>query len=146
MEIAKELTIGKWFGEGVDPLKPEEIGILYRSGKGTRWNLLARLRDQLEASGIPTVWLTENLDARHRIGEKAAKVTTIHASKGLQYRAVILLFAGECPETANGETEPEERRLFYVALTRAEDYLVVTWSKKSLFVSEMTQAGKVREV
>ena len=57
---------------------------------------------------------------------------TIHASKGLEFPAVYI--AG-CEENllphANSLNEPalsEERRLFYVGITRAKKYLTLTWS------------------
>lgn len=57
---------------------------------------------------------------------------TIHASKGLEFSAVYI--AG-CEENllphANSLKEPalsEERRLFYVGITRAKKYLTLTWS------------------
>jgi hypothetical protein len=145
-EIAARLISGHWFGQQVTPLRPEEIGILYRSGKGPKWELLSRLRDKLNASNLPTVWLTENLDARHRMGEKALKITTVHGSKGLQFRAVLFIFAGECPDLTGGNTEDEERRLFYVALTRAEDYLALTWSRDAGFITDIKASGKARNV
>ena len=58
---------------------------------------------------------------------------TIHASKGLEFPAVYI--AG-CEENllphANSLNEPalsEERRLFYVGITRAKKYLTLTWCK-----------------
>ena len=145
VEIVKELLGGRWFGEDISPLRPEEIGILYRSGKGSKWSLLNQLRDCINEVAAPVVWLTENLDARRRMKEKAIKITTIHGSKGLQFRAVVILFAGDCPDTGSSSIEPEERCLFYVALTRAEDYLAITWSKPADYVRELRASGKLRE-
>ena len=47
----------------------------------------------------PLRWLNSKEDpkARTRVLESGVKVQTIHASKGLQYRAVILLWAGDLP-------------------------------------------------
>ena len=57
---------------------------------------------------------------------------TIHAAKGLEFRAVFIvgleenLFPSEMSiESGNIE---EERRLFYVAITRAAERLFITWS------------------
>ena len=65
-------------------------------------------------------------------------ISTIHRSKGMEARLVILIggeerllpswrsLAGEQPgDTPSGGLE-EERRLFYVAATRAKDRLVIT--------------------
>ena len=76
------------------------------------------------------MWLTEKgKNAKGRIGEPGVKIPTMHGSKGLQCKAVILMFADDCPRADSDEAE--ERRLFYVALTRAEDYLAIYCSKKS---------------
>lgn len=76
--------------------------------------------------------LLTNLDAeqnRHAGAPAAAiRLTTVHQAKGLEWRAVFVLWlvdgmfpaAKSLEEAAN---EAEERRLFYVAVTRAKDYL-----------------------
>ena len=55
------------------------------------------------------------------------RLSTIHQAKGLEFKAVFVLFLCESmfPSTkAVEETgDSEERRLFYVAVTRAEDHL-----------------------
>ena len=63
--------------------------------------------------------LPSSCAARARVTESGVKLQTIHSAKGLQYRAVILLWA----DLLNAE-----RRLLYVGLTRAEDLLAVLWS------------------
>ncbi|NUQ65860.1 MAG: ATP-dependent helicase [Pirellulales bacterium] len=57
-------------------------------------------------------------------------LSTIHSAKGLEWDAVYVLHAadGNIPSdmaTGNSEEIEEERRLFYVALTRAKNSLVV---------------------
>ncbi|MGN1114522.1 MAG: 3'-5' exonuclease [Oscillospiraceae bacterium] len=66
---------------------------------------------------------------------------TATRSKGHEYDAVIILDAydGEWPHYLSDDTE-EERRLFYVAITRARKYLYISTSedkKKSRFIDEM---------
>jgi DNA helicase II / ATP-dependent DNA helicase PcrA len=59
-------------------------------------------------------------------------LSSIHQAKGLEWRAVFILWCadGRIP-SARALTEPggeeEERRLFYVATTRAKDYLTMTY-------------------
>ncbi len=58
----------------------------------------------------------------------AIRLTTIHQAKGLEWQAVIVLWLvdGMFPAARSLEEaadEAEERRLFYVAVTRAKDYL-----------------------
>jgi superfamily I DNA/RNA helicase len=68
-------------------------------------------------------------------GERdAVHLATFHRSKGLEWKAVAVLGleAGMVP-ISYAETRPaldEERRLLYVALTRAEDDLFCSWSER----------------
>lgn len=77
----------------------------------------------------------------------AVKLSTIHASKGLEYPHVFLIGVEEnlLPHRGNAEDEDdtseaaniaqmrrieEERRLMYVAITRARSSLQISWCKK----------------
>jgi len=140
VRVVGDLLDGRWFGETIPPLKPDQIGILYRMDHG----LINGFRDRLKAikRDCPVVWLTEKgKNAKGRIGEAGVKILTMHSSKGLQFKAVILLFAGDCPADFPDTTEEEERSLFYVALTRAEDYLAISSSNGSKFIKEIQAAG-----
>lgn len=77
-------------------------------------------------------------------------LTTAHSSKGLEYNTVYLMdiYDGQFPSTAaievfgrkhNMDLMQEERRLFYVAMTRAKDHLNVfaIKGKKSSFLDEI---------
>ena len=75
-------------------------------------------------------------------------VTTIHRSKGDEYKAVILFHVVEdiLPHrrmTGSEAGVEEERRVFYVALTRAEERLCITTQRKhpSRFLAELKPAG-----
>jgi DNA helicase-2/ATP-dependent DNA helicase PcrA len=76
-----------------------------------------------------------------RFGASAGRgvhLLTLHRAKGLEFEAVYLPFVeeGELP-IRRGDID-EERRLFYVGLTRAKRRLVVTWSgKPSRFLGEL---------
>ena len=76
--------------------------------------------------------LLTNLDAEqdpHKgQASGAIRLTTIHQAKGLEWKAVFALWLvdGMFPAARSLEEaadEAEERRLFYVAVTRAKDYL-----------------------
>jgi DNA helicase-2/ATP-dependent DNA helicase PcrA len=59
-------------------------------------------------------------------------LSTIHSAKGLEWKAVFLIWAldGKLPSIRAAENEEEmeeERRLFYVAATRAKDILAITY-------------------
>jgi DNA helicase-2/ATP-dependent DNA helicase PcrA len=64
--------------------------------------------------------------------EEKLKLSTIHQAKGLEFDAVfvIMLCDGMFPSTRSMESnegEEEERRLFYVAVTRAKNELYLTY-------------------
>ena len=56
---------------------------------------------------------------------------TIHGVKGLEYQHVFIIGLENdvCPDGGDIANE-EERRLFYVALTRARDTATISWAKK----------------
>ena len=85
-------------------------------------------------------------------------LSTMHASKGLEYDTVYLLDVMDGilpekvlanPQTASKEeleTYEEERRLFYVGVTRAKNQLnVFTTNKSSKFCSELLGKRNLRE-
>ena len=100
---------------------------------------LAQLAAYADTFADTTLFLSElalqsNLEAEQnqpREGdeeEERLRLSTIHQAKGLEFRAVFIMMlcdglfpSGRSTETADGEEE--ERRLFYVALTRAKDEL-----------------------
>ncbi len=65
-------------------------------------------------------------------GVDAVNLMTIHASKGLEFPVVILAGAEDGLLPLFHADIDEERRLFYVAITRAIDMLIITWARKRL--------------
>ena len=70
---------------------------------------------------------------------------TLHGAKGLEYPVVFLCGANEglIPlDTPGRRGDPEEeKRLFYVGLTRAkEELIVINWSKPSPYLSRFPAA------
>jgi DNA helicase-2/ATP-dependent DNA helicase PcrA len=64
--------------------------------------------------------------------EEYLSLTTIHSAKGLEWKSVFLIWAleGRFPTAKAVEsidTLEEERRLFYVACTRAKDDLFISY-------------------
>ena len=86
-------------------------------------------------------------------GRKGINVATMHGAKGLEYEIVALpgWQEGEFPnyQRKNPQEIEEERRVAYVAITRARKMLVISWSgsknrpsRPSMFVHE---AGLIKE-
>jgi superfamily I DNA/RNA helicase len=123
-----------------DALEPSHIGILYPWMPNKESPLLAEFIKGLQTLA-PVVWL--HSQDRYRADEPGIKVQTISGSKGLQYRAVILLWADRLPRSFHDTNPDEEPKLMYVAQTRPEDYLVITHSDSSTFIDRIRQSGKV---
>ncbi|MBP8975526.1 MAG: ATP-dependent helicase, partial [Bacteroidetes bacterium] len=59
-------------------------------------------------------------------------LSTVHSAKGLEWRVVFIIYAldGRFPAlraAASDEEMEEERRLMYVACTRAKEHLIITY-------------------
>lgn len=111
---------------------------------GKRWvamEILGRVLDGFVARGGETRdTLREFVDAMELRdpgddleNEKSPKVQllTLHGCKGLEFKAVILMGVEEdlLPHRTLGGDVSEERRLFYVGVTRARERLVLTRAK-----------------
>jgi DNA helicase-2/ATP-dependent DNA helicase PcrA len=80
--------------------------------------------------------LISNIDAEPALDQttdnEAVNLSSVHQAKGLEYHAVFVIWLtdGMFPSTRSLETRDaieEERRLFYVAITRARDELYLTF-------------------
>jgi len=84
---------------------------------------------------LESVALLTNEDNETDEDKNKVTLMTIHSSKGLEFRNVYLvgleekLFPSEMATFSPKELE-EERRLFYVAVTRAEKELIITYSRQ----------------
>lgn len=108
----------------------------------TTWESLTAvvaLAEQL-TEGDPQATLTtlvaeldERATARHAPTVDAVTLASLHAAKGLEWDAVFLvgLVEGLLPITyaETDEAVDEERRLFYVGVTRAREHVVLSWSR-----------------
>lgn len=76
-------------------------------------------------------------------GSDAVEVATFHAAKGLEWPIVHVagVEAGLVPigHAKTPDAEAEERRLFYVALTRAERVLRLSWAAERTFGSRSSR-------
>jgi DNA helicase II / ATP-dependent DNA helicase PcrA len=118
----------------------------------TRQNDLARLvRVAAEFDGGAGTVADFMAHLKERFGEDGASrgvhLLTLHRAKGLEFDAVLIprIEERELPwKLARGPAElDEERRLFYVGMTRAKRQLVITWAgKPSRFLEELGVATR----
>jgi len=89
--------------------------------------------------------------------DEAVTLTTVHAAKGLEWPMVFItgLVEGHFPSLGGDADLKEERRLFYVALTRAKDELMLTAPRfaaggkplrLSRFAEELLQNGLIEPI
>jgi DNA helicase II / ATP-dependent DNA helicase PcrA len=82
-------------------------------------------------------WLSSTLRDEDRAGGDAVEIVTFHAAKGLEWSVVHVagLEEGYVPihHADTDDDIDEERRLLYVALTRARDELHCTWARARTF-------------
>ncbi|MEL7431396.1 MAG: UvrD-helicase domain-containing protein [Chlamydiota bacterium] len=83
------------------------------------------LEDFVSASSLTRIPLNR------RSEENTVKLMTFHSAKGLEFKACFLVGLEDhiVPHEKNHNQE-EERRLFYVAITRAQEYLCLSMAKK----------------
>ena len=73
----------------------------------------------------------------------ALTVGTIHSTKGLQFRAVILMWADLLYGPDNADRHAKDRALLYVGLTRAQTFLRICWSRSTAMTAEIEAAINV---
>ena len=91
--------------------------------------LLEGLREFLNSAALYGT-SRELLPEADGAGEARVKMMTLHASKGLEFSHVFIIGVnyGLIPLRTKGiDGEDEERRLFFVGITRARNYLELSW-------------------
>ncbi len=87
--------------------------------------------------------LVSSLDGRPKMQENAVKLMTVHLAKGLEFNQIFIVGANEglLPHErslANSDDLEEERRLMYVAMTRAKENLFISfYDLPSRFLGEL---------
>ena len=107
---------------------------------------------------LDAVERSDNLSRSSAAGfAPSVMLSTIHSAKGLEYDRVIVIdvLEGEMPGSeAAGDAVEEERRLLYVAMTRARRKLIISCplrrgmrgEEESRFVEEIVSAGDEKKL
>ena len=101
-------------------------------------NLAVRYDDEECPNGIERLLEEAALQSEQdnmKDERNSLSLMTVHASKGLEFDAVFItgLEQGLFPSQREGERdEEEERRLFYVAVTRARKHLYVSYARERM--------------
>jgi len=94
-------------------------------------NVLYQFEEVFVQKKIPCRLLTDEKINKKKINDTDIILSTFHAAKGLEWDTVYIvkLHDGAFPQKKDEESIDEERRLFYVAITRARNNLIMTYSK-----------------
>ncbi|AGK53643.1 DEAD/DEAH box helicase [Bacillus sp. 1NLA3E] len=110
----------------------EEMLILYRVKKTYKSPIVDIIKRTLNESAIPFYWITEN-DVSKRSFDKEdgkVKISTIDSSKGLDFQAVFIVNVDSMPFPLEEDKE-REVSLLYIGMTRAKEYLCLSYSGES---------------
>ena len=118
-------------------IKLHEIAILSRNNYG-----LKKIEEELEKEKVKYISLiSDNDNTKIKIIPDHICLTTIHKSKGLEWDVVFVIQCEDAkfPSEIDPISIEEERRLFYVAITRPRMHLEITFISDSLsrFVTEL---------
>jgi superfamily I DNA/RNA helicase len=134
--------IETWLRGGIDiggqrqRIKPSDIAVLYPRKRSDA--AVAALHNRL--NGFTRAVLPAGDKPTGTLRDEAVKILPMHSARGLQFRIVLLLWADLLPSRFNASDEGNDRGLLYVAMTRAEDMLVVLHSGSSAYVEELYRA------
>lgn len=90
-----------------------------------------KLHEALERVGIPGSLAEGHGKSTLFAVKDSVKLVTMHSSKGLEFPFVIIPGLGSLPKT--GQSEADEARLLYVAMTRATERLLLIHHDDSVF-------------
>ncbi len=120
----------EWIGDRIaSGRSADELAVFARTGR-----LVDRVWRQLTDAGIPACRLTDQDPPA-----AAVRVGTMHRAKGLEFKVVLVFGCGDAElpnpralQSATSqldvrEAETRERKLLYVAMTRARDELRISW-------------------
>lgn len=117
--VQELLGEGIALSNGAMKAQADEIRVLYRRNLN---GLVEEVKGVFKEAGL------ENIG-----------ITTVHASKGLQFKVVILICAEQFSYILPNRNNAAERALFYVALTRAEELLIVLSAYDTPFLKELSR-------
>jgi hypothetical protein len=116
------ICLQKWHDDGVAWSDMAVIYCQHQFGEA--------LMRELNQYAIPATWMGDKKNRRnYDPSEDKVLLVTRQSSKGLEFPRVVVAGLGALKD--DEETKPEEARLLYVAMTRAQEYLLLTASNKN---------------
>ena len=145
-EMQKIITSIKLLRESYD-LQWKNFAILVRYNRQRLY-----YEEALRDAHLPIAGMVVSEAGEGEVLEDGIHVETVHASKGLQYAVVYYagMSEGLTPGSCLGSRKQrqkqldEERRLFYVGVTRAESFLVLLYCKRRYWKGRLTKLKRSR--
>ncbi|MBQ7152537.1 MAG: UvrD-helicase domain-containing protein [Clostridia bacterium] len=109
--------------------------------KSTALSIMQRRDDKSLSCFLEELALQSDVD-NYDSAADAVVLMTVHSAKGLEFRNVFLpamedgIFPNSRALLEGSEGEEEERRLAYVAMTRAKDNLVITYARERMLYGQ----------
>ncbi|SFA75129.1 UvrD-like helicase C-terminal domain-containing protein [Cohnella sp. OV330] len=122
-----------------------DMAILYRVKDNYHTSYVDAIRRALSEACMPYDWILENEDAAGRSdrANESIKLSTIIGAKALAFRAVFVVNVDSMPYPLE-QAEEKEVSLFYSAMTRALDWLFVSYSGESKFTAYLDEVLEQR--
>lgn len=114
----------------------DDIAILYRVKNNHRTSYIDEIQSSLKGHELPFSWVTESAASKRSFvrNDGSIKVSTIDSAKGLDFRVVFIVNVESMPFSLE-EVEEREVALFYIGMTRALEWLFITYSGDSKFTT-----------
>lgn len=122
-----------------------EMLILYRVKRTYKTLIIDTIMRALKEHGIDHYWIAENEQTKRNYEKEdgRVKISTIDSSKGLDYQAVFIVNADSMPFPLEEDKE-REVSLLYIGMTRAKEYLCISYSGDSEFTAYLDIIVKER--
>lgn len=122
----------------------KNVLVLYRHKNFKGFPLIEYLQEQLNACGIPNEWIAEGSHAKNcfQWEDDTVKISTVQSAKGMDSPVVLVLGAETFVQDLYPDQNTDEKKLMYVALTRAREFLVVFHTGKAGVVKDLLRCKK----
>lgn len=123
----------------------QDIAILYRVKNSYRTSYIDEIKNSLAQHELTYTWITENAESKRNFirDEHTIKISTIDSAKGLDFRVVFIINVENMPFPLE-EAEEREVSLLYIGMTRALEWLFLTYSSESKFTQYLDNVVKQR--
>ncbi|WHZ06037.1 3'-5' exonuclease [Neobacillus sp. YX16] len=124
----------------------QDILILYRVKRTHKYPIIDIIKRSLKDEGLPYFWITENDVSKRSFAKDdgRVKISTIDSSKGLDFRAVFIVNVDSMPFPLE-ENKEREVSLLYIGMTRAKEFLCLSYSGESEFTHYLDKVNLERK-